>query len=50
MTSIENSTQDKYDRMDAYEVRVRAEILIGEDYVPTDELRDLLRQYDGDES
>lgn len=43
-------TPDRYDRMNAYEVRVRAEALIGADYVPVDELKDLLRRFDGDES
>jgi hypothetical protein len=40
---------DSLATMDAYDVRCLAEIIVGEDRVPTDVLRELIEQYGMDE-
>jgi len=46
----EEAAEDRLERMDAVEVNAEAKRIIGEDKVPADELRELLRTYGDDEA
>ena len=44
----EEELEDGLDELPPYELRIRAESVIGEDRVPSDVLIDLIRQFGGD--